>query len=159
VISFFVRGIPQPKGSTKAFYIARLKRAIVTSDNKKLKPWEGEVRAAAEQAQGNSVPGLGPFDIEIVFYVPRPGGHWGKKGLLPSAPAFPTKKPDLDKLGRGLLDGLTGCVFVDDAQVVDLHIRKRFAGEAGPGAEITIRPLTTRVEEPAPARQLQLTAV
>ena len=37
------------------------------------------------------------------------------------------QRPDLDKLIRSTLDGLTGAVFVDDSQVVAVHASKRRA--------------------------------
>ena len=52
-----------------------------------------------------------------------------------------TTMPDIDKLARCALDALTGIVFRDDAQIVDLHATKRY-GEPE-RAELTIRELIT----------------
>ena len=38
-LTVFVPGTPVPKGSTKAFYIQKLGRAVITNDNAKTKPW------------------------------------------------------------------------------------------------------------------------
>lgn len=35
-----------------------------------------------------------------------------------------TVKPDIDNVIKAVLDGLNGLAFVDDVQVVDLHIKK-----------------------------------
>ena len=43
-------------------------------------------------------------------------------------------KPDLDKLARGLCDGLTGIVYADDSQIVRLNLRKEY----GPTASTTV---------------------
>jgi Holliday junction resolvase RusA-like endonuclease len=50
----------------------------------------------------------------------------------------PAKKPDADNISKIALDSLNGIVWVDDAQVVSLFIRKRYATEAG--LDIVIRP-------------------
>lgn len=44
----------------------------------------------------------------------------------------PTGKPDADNLAKLVLDALNGCAWLDDGQVVDLTISKRYAkpGEA-----------------------------
>lgn len=78
-------------------------------------------------------PETGAVRVDATFYVARPKGHYGTGRnagrLRESAPAFPTKRSggDLDKLARGLLDALTGCAFLDDSQVTDLRMRKRYA--------------------------------
>ena len=50
-MTFTVWGIPQPKGSTRAFNIPGRRFPVVTSDNPKLKAWEKSVRTMAQQAQ------------------------------------------------------------------------------------------------------------
>jgi crossover junction endodeoxyribonuclease RusA len=52
------------------------------------------------------------------------------------------RKPDLDKLVRGVFDALSGLCFEDDARVVDLRATKRLAalGEK-PGLEVVITDL------------------
>ena len=139
---FFVGGIPAPKGSARAFYVPKLGRAVVTAANAKTRPWEQAVRAEA------SIAGLRPLDgavrVEVTFLFARPAGHFGAKGLRPSAPREHTKKPDVDKLVRAVLDALTGVAFKDDAQVVAVEARKRYLPEgaaedlAQPGAWVAV---------------------
>ncbi|WP_175829702.1 RusA family crossover junction endodeoxyribonuclease [Burkholderia cepacia] len=38
-----------------------------------------------------------------------------------------TKKPDSDNVVKALKDGMNGVVYVDDGQVVDLWVAKRYA--------------------------------
>jgi crossover junction endodeoxyribonuclease RusA len=136
---FFVPGTPQTKGSTRAFIPKGWKRAIITNDNKKAKPWEGAI--LAEASSHCEFLGVLAVTIEAEFVFSRPKGHFGKKGLKPSAPMKMTKKPDIDKVTRVVLDGLTGVVYPDDCQVDECRLRKRYAepGEA-PGVHITVRP-------------------
>lgn len=136
MISFFVAGVPIPKGSTRAFYNKVLGRAIITAANSKTRPWEQAIRAEAKIA--GCAPTLEPVEVLATFYLPRPKGHFGKAGTLrPSAPLAHDKKPDIDKLLRALLDGLTGEAFVDDAQVVAAGVTKQYANSR-PGVSVRI---------------------
>jgi Holliday junction resolvase RusA-like endonuclease len=137
VAEFTVAGIPRPQGSMRAF--VRGGRAIVTSDNTHLRPWKTAVAEAARA--GRHVVWLGPVAVGITFRLPRPKGHTGKRGLLPSAPHHPTGRPDLDKLARAVMDALTESgVITDDAQVIRLAARKVY-GE--PGASVRVLAETT----------------
>ena len=139
---FRVYGLPQPKGSTRAFFVKKLGRAVITNDNPKTKGWEktvGIVAVASGLLPEGTVAG-GPVEVGLTFFLPRPKGHSNAKlRLLPSAPERHTKKPDLDKLARAVLDALTGIVWRDDAQVVKLTCAKVFAdGDILPGVTIEV---------------------
>lgn len=134
-ITFHVDGDPQPKGSTKAYYIAKLGRASVTEDNRKSRPWAALVRDAAEQEAGPEIlfPRGVPVRLTVLFTMPRPVS-------LPKRVTAPTKKPDLDKLLRNVKDALTGVVWQDDSQVIELSSRKRYAcGAERPGVVVEVR--------------------
>lgn len=123
LVEFEVYGQPQPKGSTRAF--ARLVRgrpvAAVTSDNRNLKTWAALVADVAQKhAKGTFFAAGEPVYVLLRFAVQRPQS-------LPKRVLQPTKKPDLDKLARAILDALTGTIVHDDAQVVDLRCVKRYA--------------------------------
>jgi Holliday junction resolvase RusA-like endonuclease len=134
-LHFVAHGIPQPKGSAKAFIPKGWKRAIVTSDNSKNKGWQQLVAEAAGAAIGmaNDFRLIdGPAALTVVFYLPRPKAI--KNKIVPH-----TKKPDLDKLVRSCKDAMTGVVFRDDALVTEITARKCYArpGES-PRAEISV---------------------
>lgn len=141
-LTFTVPGIAQSKGSARAFtYTRRPERgggigARVDNDNPKAKAWQAVVANAALVARGGGryTPYAGPVHLQIEFYLPRP--------QRPKAAAHITK-PDLDKICRCAIDGMTGVLFLDDAQVVSLVAGKSYVrrGES-PRAEITIRPLS-----------------
>ncbi len=125
----WVEGIPVPQGSMKGY--VRGNRAILTSDNPKLKNWRKSITFAASQA---NIPKLeGPVRGRVAFFLPRPKS-------APKRVIFPVKKPDLDKLVRAVGDGLSDAgVWGDDSQVVDWMISKRFASDEFPvGAYITL---------------------
>lgn len=139
MISFFVAGTPAPKGSTKAFYIKALGRAVITADNKETqKAWCSIVSYTA--AKVIKAPIEGPVVVETTFYFNRPKSV--KKSRI-----FPTVKPDLDKLVRATWDALTGIAFKDDAQVCSTAAWKLYAKPDEPtGCHIQIYP-TEKQEE------------
>lgn len=146
MIIFDVLGTPAPKGSNRA--MVRGGRAVFVPggskvNQTKLKGWDASVREAALEQLG---PCLAPrfvdvpLAVSIVFRLARPGGHWRPKGgLKPSAPPFPSKKPDADKLARATLDSLSGLVFDDDARIVRLVVTKVFAEPGHEGATIQVQ--------------------
>ncbi len=140
VLSIRVIGTPAPQGSLRAFNRRGGGRPIVTSDNARTRPWKDVVAWNAGQARTASWPIGGPVQVDIAFRLARPAGHFGKRGLLPSAPASPARKPDLDKLARSCLDALTEAgVWRNDAQVVNLEVRKTYVPEGDvPGALIAV---------------------
>lgn len=98
----------------------------------KYKVWRKAVSTQAKaQYRGNVQEG--PITLNIMFWLPRPQSHYGTGKnagkIKSSAPAYPIKKPDIDKLLRNTIDGLTGIVFIDDAQVVRLSAIKYFVDE------------------------------
>lgn len=121
-LTFTVLGEPIPKGSTKAFYVPKLKRAIVTHDNPRTRTWAQSVLEAAIAAYGNAAPLDGPVALTLRFYLPKPKS-------APKRLVDQVKKPDLDKLVRALKDGLTRAgIYHDDSQVVATVASKYFAG-------------------------------
>ena len=72
----------------------------------------------------------GALRVSFTFYRPRPKGHFGAKGVRPSAPRYPTTKPDVLKLARAVEDALTGVLWRDDAQIVAESIYKDYGEPA-----------------------------
>ena len=130
-IFFTVYGTPQPAGSKRAFAYRKKggegKLGVrVTDDNPKATDWKGSVAKAAGEVMTEDGGGLfeGPLKLSLVFIVARPKGHFGKRGLRPSAPPHPDKRPDALKLARGTEDAMTGVVYRDDAQNVLVTLQK-----------------------------------
>ena len=128
-ISFTVYATPVPQGSMKAFVLpgkwGAKDRAILTSANKKLKPFRGEVTRTAMAAMSErdiAEPFAGkhiPVSIVADFYIAKPASVTKKR-------YYPSVKPDLDKLIRSLCDAMTGVIYTDDAQIVEFNVRKRY---------------------------------
>lgn len=128
-IDFTVYATPTPQGSMKGFVLpgknGAKARAILTSDNSKLKPYRQEVTRCAMVAlrdAGLPEPFAGkhvPVRITMDFYLAKP----------PSVPKKRTQhvvKPDCSKLVRAGEDALTGVMYTDDAQVVEISARKHY---------------------------------
>jgi Holliday junction resolvase RusA-like endonuclease len=106
-------------------------------------PWQDRIALAIRPFLPSS-PYVGAVEIDVTFYFARPKGHYGSgknaAALKQNAPRHHTSRTDVDNLLKSLLDAMTHCaVWRDDAQVVTLKVRKRFAtGSAG--AQLVVRP-------------------
>ncbi len=128
VVSLTIPGTPISQGSMKAFNVNGRAR-VVHANPAKLRSWRGDVIDAA-RGKFDAIP-RGPVIVRATFFVARPKNHYGSgrnaDTVKPSAPMFPSTKPDLDKFARALLDALTiGGAFADDAQVIELVVGKRY---------------------------------
>lgn len=119
-VRFQVFGTPRPQGSTKAFYVKSLGRAVVTSDNKKLKPWRQQISETAVSLGVWKFDRETPVEVTMNFYFRRPESAKKRRGM--------TVKPDGDKLVRAIFDSITGILIEDDAQIVEFHARKHYGG-------------------------------
>ncbi len=135
MIRFTVYGLPQSKGSAKAFIPKGWTRPVITSTNKSLKDWERKIASAA-QVHANGTLLVAPLLVFLGFYLPRPVS-------LPKKRRLPTTRPDLDKLIRGATDALTKVLWHDDGQIVSIRADKRYCAtpEEAPRVEIQIYPL------------------
>jgi Holliday junction resolvase RusA-like endonuclease len=131
-VAFMVHGIPAPQGS---------KTPWGSETNPRTKPWRGMVSADAAEAMKGREPLAGPLRLEVHFFFPRPKAHYGTgrnaEKLKPSAPLWHCHKPDLDKLLRAIGDALSGIVFRDDSQIVEVIADKVYQS---PGALIFVGP-------------------
>lgn len=123
MITFRVNGIPIPQGSMKV-----INGRVLHSQGSALAVWRSLIGWEAKSA-GASPHSL-PTKITITFFMPRP-----KTVKRP----WPSVAPDLDKLVRAVLDGLTGVAYEDDGQVVQIHAQKLYG--ASVGAEIRLETL------------------
>ena len=134
-----VHGVPAPQGSKKGGYSAKTGKTFVYEQNSKTqKSWRQDVIAAAVAVRESAGFEMldGPVQIVIYFRLPRPAS------VKVSKRPFPAVKPDIDKILRNTLDGLTQAgVYRDDAQVVDLFVQKRYANDdpaGSPGATVHV---------------------
>ena len=131
--TFRVHGLPIPQGSMRGFISrgAGKPRVLLTSANTRTEPWRQDVAAQAIAAKIPHV-AVGPVRVEVTFHFPHPKSR-------PKKCKWPDVRPDLDKLGRSILDALTGIAWRDDAQVCELILTKLYSDRIG--ADITVTPL------------------
>ena len=141
VITIRVAGVPAPQGSKRHVGGGRM-----VESSRAVGPWREAVRAETQRQYAEFLPRplVIPVQVTVKFSLPRPQGHYGTGSrattVRPSAPRWPHRKPDLDKLIRAVLDGITqGGAIADDAQVVRIAAQKTYGT---PGAVITIEELT-----------------
>lgn len=133
MIAFTILGVAKPAGSKRAFPIKKAGaftgKTVVVDANPNSRQWKNSVADAARAAYTGELL-AGPLALVLRFVLPRPKGHFGRKGLLASAPAYPTTKPDTTKLIRGVEDALTKILWRDDAQVVQQRATKEYGEPA-----------------------------
>jgi Holliday junction resolvase RusA-like endonuclease len=143
-IAFTVNGNPVEQGSMVAFMGKNMKRPVVHAANdNELKKWKKQVGQVASIAMRNTL-GAGkavPIRVTARFYMSRVISE--KTGFLWKA-KYCTVYPDLDKLTRALLDGMTGICYDDDKQVTELHVSKEFSDD--PRVEVQVEEVTVEQE-------------
>lgn len=135
-VAFTVYGVAQPAGSKTAGK-SKSGRLFVRDSAKGSAPWKRQVAQAAGEAMNGSGMLDGALELSVIFTVPRPKGHFGARGLRPSAPEHPTVRPDVTKLLRAVEDACTGIVWRDDAQVVAQHAYKQYGETASADVKVT----------------------
>lgn len=128
-----VAGEAKPQGSKTGFINPRTGKVILTEASKGLKPWrqivsdQVRLQAAAQNWQ-----------IAVKDQALKVRISFGLKQPIKLLRAHHTTKPDLDKLIRAILDGITqaGNVWADDSQVIELISSKHYSLQ--PAVEIEI---------------------
>ena len=146
MISFVVYGTAQPAGS-KTVGFAKSGKHFVRDSAKGSAEWKRAIAQVAGAKMAGRALLEGPLELDVVFYLPRPKGHYGARGLRPSAPRHPTVKPDATKLLRAMEDACTGLVWRDDAQIVKQVVAKSYGEPAR--VEIAVAPVNELREEAA----------
>lgn len=110
----FVPGRPAPQGSK------RIVRGRMIEQSPHHKRWRATVHQHAVLTH-RVEPLSGPLSLSLTFWLQRPARDSKFRRTVPS------KRPDASKLARSVEDALvTAQVMHDDAQIVDLHVYKRY---------------------------------
>ena len=128
MIELVVFGDPAPQGSKRV-----INGRLIEASSAKLKKWRKAIETACQPYATENIH-LGAIRLEVDFFLPRPKSVPFKKR------AFPIVPPDLDKLLRGVGDGIgqSGMIWGDDSQVVEIAARKFYDDEQPSGAVIRI---------------------
>lgn len=112
-VSFFVAGRAEGQGNMSA-----VGGRVFHKKTPELMAWREAIRHEAQGAL--SVPLEGPVGLVLAFRLQKPKTATKKV-------RWPAKRPDIDKLVRAALDAGTGVMYMDDGQVCQLSVSKRFA--------------------------------
>lgn len=123
-VQFHVDGVPVPQGS-KTVARGGGKTWLRDANAAVLKPWRHKVAAAADVG----VTFTKPVAVTARFHMPRPARQRFDR---------PGVRPDIDKLARAVLDGITdGGLLVDDSLVVRLVVEEFYS--ESPGVTVWVR--------------------
>jgi Holliday junction resolvase RusA-like endonuclease len=94
--------------------------------------YENLIKQKAAEAMKNNPPILGPVQIKIeAFFPPLKTFSKKKRSSALNGKILPTKKPDIDNIAKSALDGMNKVVYLDDTQVIDITLCKRYAETPG----------------------------
>ena len=93
---------------------------VIHNKGSELAAWRSAVALTA-RANG-ARPSSDPISIDLKFFMPKP--RTVKR-------EYPSVAPDLDKLIRAVLDGLTAIAYIDDGQVVKISAQKAYGERIG----------------------------
>jgi Holliday junction resolvase RusA-like endonuclease len=113
----------QPVGKGRPRF-SRVSGTVYTPE--KTARYEERLAWAAQNVMAGRPLLTGALKVEIFAWVTIPVSKSKKFKLLALAQSiWPTSKPDVDNFGK-CIDALNKIVWVDDAQIVDLHVYKRY---------------------------------
>lgn len=142
-LAFRIDGVAVPQGSKRLGRAGRSGRPLIVEDNPNLRAWRDSItlqaRSAARRAGWTTPARDVAVDVHLYVGLPRPAS-------APRARVHPVCRPDIDKLGRALLDGLVdAAVLTDDSQVTRLEVVKVYSDN--PGVDVRV---SFMKEEPTP---------
>jgi Holliday junction resolvase RusA-like endonuclease len=131
-VTFTVPG--EPIGKARA----RILRSGGAFTPERSAAYERAIKWSAKVAMRGQQPLTGACLVTAAFELSIPRSWSQRKRAQALAGAIaPRGRPDLDNLGKALLDGLNGIVFADDAAVIHLNLKKQYA--AAPKTICTVR--------------------
>ena len=129
VVTFTVPG--QPVGKQRPRF-ARRGNFVKTYTDAKTASYEDQIRFYALQAMGSSEPLKTALEAFIYIRLPVPKSYPKKRTeACLGGSEWPCKKPDWDNVAKSVCDAMNGIICVDDSQIVECHVRKVYAIDAG----------------------------
>jgi Holliday junction resolvase RusA-like endonuclease len=124
-ITFYIPGTPVPKGRPR---FARRGAFVTTYTDDKTASYENLVKIVAQQAMKGAEIFTGAVSVFVSLNV-TPPASWSQKKQKQALDGqiFPTSKPDVDNVVKGIFDALNDIVWKDDKQVCDVTISKRYS--------------------------------
>ncbi len=128
-IHFQVEGDPKGKGRPRFSRVGNFTKVYT---DKQTLTYEAMISTFAKQAMGGTEPLKAPVSVFLYVRLPIPQSYPKKRReACLSGAEKPCKKPDIDNIAKTYLDAMNGVIFVDDTQVIDLHVKKLYATDSG----------------------------
>ena len=128
-IVFDVPGDPKGKGRPR--FARRGKFTKVYTDQKTL-DYETVIKLCAQNAMGSAKPIEAPVGVYLYVRLPIPQSYSKKrKEACLNGSERPMKKPDIDNVAKAFLDAMNGTVYLDDTQVIEMHVKKLYSEVSG----------------------------
>jgi Holliday junction resolvase RusA-like endonuclease len=121
-MKIFIPGEPIAQPRVKVSTRGGFARAYVDAKHP-IYAYKQAIKLAHVKAGGGVLEG--PVSIKIVCWFERPKSH-SKKRRQQAEPK--TTKPDLDNIGKAILDALNESAYNDDGQVSKLTVEKWYVG-------------------------------
>ena len=123
--------VPQVSGKSRPRF-ARQGTFVKTYTDAKTLTYEKSIQTYAKQAMGSTSPLIGAVAAYLHIGIPIPPSYSkARQKACIEGLERPTKKPDIDNIVKAVLDGMNGIVYLDDKQVVDLHLTKVYSSKEG----------------------------
>ncbi len=139
-ICFTVPGKPQGKARARTFYNPKTK-GMSSMTPEKTVLYENLIATCYLQEAGDerfSDDAYLKVRIQAFYEIPKSSTKT-KKAAMAAGEILPDKKPDIDNIAKAVLDALNEVAYRDDAQVVELQMRKKYSDR--PRLEICIEEL------------------
>lgn len=121
-IEFYVCGEPQGKARPRV-----IGRHAYTPE--KTVAYENRIRLAYKAAAHGAPPAEKGSTLQIAitayYAIPQKASR-AIRDLMQAGTIRPTRKPDVDNIGKVVLDALNGIAYHDDAQVIELVVGKYY---------------------------------
>jgi Holliday junction resolvase RusA-like endonuclease len=133
-IAFVIPGTPVGKGRPK---FARRGNFVTTYTPEKTAIYENLVKVKAQEAMTGRAVIEGAVSVVVSLYVTPPASWSQKKQRAALAgEIFPTTKPDVDNVIKGIFDACNEIVWRDDKQACDVRVIKRYDQTARAAVEV-----------------------
>lgn len=137
-LAFTIPGVPVAQGRPRAVRFGNSARLY---DPGKSRSWKGAAQVhmlEALEAAGLRAPAfVDPVEMVVVAVWPCPKGRERKSSPAPRA--WRARRPDADNVAKAVMDAANGLLLADDAQVVELTVRKLVGGQGeAPHVEVSI---------------------
>lgn len=123
-VCFDITGKPVAKGRGRIGQVGG--RPMIFTPNNTRK-WERDARMVARQHMQGRPPFHGPISLNvlIIFEIPKSWPSWKRDAAMRGDIAH-TTKPDADNILKAAKDAMNGIIWLDDCQVCDINVRKRY---------------------------------